>query len=584
MGTTVEKLTKVLETKESIRNAINSKGGTLTESNKFSEYATAINNLTSGGGSVELLKKVYVKGKGPVPNTGHLDKIFFNTKLTTDEVDSIIANANLHFLQADGKGFYFLATGDHTVIMIADMGTQITDLKKTYKWLIGEMNSETIYYTSPSISNMPSGWNRDAFTSFDTGEVSINDDLIASAEGIEVGTRNELLTELVYSIVDTEEFQVAKTLTDQYKLVEKNLKLDTAVSKTYTEDFINNINEDTKEISIIKNIEIISTENDIIKNIIQKTLTTYTNNNIEKIGSHIFRESLLTDVSFPKVVMVYNHSFEDCTQLVNVNMPLVTSISDYAFCNCNKLVDINFPLLSYIGKYSFQKCGLVNVNFPLVSSINTGAFQDCANLVDVNLPKLTYADTDSFRSCKSLQSITAPMLRAVGPNIFNDCWSLKNISFPQVTEVKIGGFGNNRELTEVILPKVTDIDELAFLNCFNLVKLFISQKNRVCILDKKAFEGCTHFTGIINSTYNPDGLKDGYIYVPASLLSQYKVANNWSTYATQIIGHEDLEAGATLPNYTTDSFTTQTWYSDEKLTTPVTSVTISGTYYCRLEA
>ena len=32
------------------------------------------------------------------------------------------------------------------------------------------------------------------------------------------------------------------------------------------------------------------------------------------------------------------------------------------------------------------------------------------------------------------------------------------------------------------------------------------------------------------------------------------------------------------------NFKTQTWYSDEKLTTPVTSVTTSGTYYCKLEA
>ena len=73
------------------------------------------------------------------------------------------------------------------------------------------------------------------------------------------------------------------------------------------------------------------------------------------------------------------------------------------------------------------------------------------------------------------------------------------------------------------------------------------------------------------------------IYVPASVLSHYKVAQNWTTYASHIIGHEDLEAGATLPNYTTSRFTKQTWYSDEKLTTVVTSVATSGTYYCRLE-
>ena len=106
MRTTVEKLTKVLETKESIRNAINSKGGTLTESNKFSDYVTAINNLASGGGSVELLKTVKVDVP-PVPNTGYVEKIFFNTKLTTDQVDSIIASANLNFIDSgDGMIFY----------------------------------------------------------------------------------------------------------------------------------------------------------------------------------------------------------------------------------------------------------------------------------------------------------------------------------------------------------------------------------------------------------------------------------------------------------------------------------------------
>ena len=48
MGTTVEKLNKVLQTKETIRTAINSKGGTLTDSDTFSSYATAIDNIQTG--------------------------------------------------------------------------------------------------------------------------------------------------------------------------------------------------------------------------------------------------------------------------------------------------------------------------------------------------------------------------------------------------------------------------------------------------------------------------------------------------------------------------------------------------------
>ena len=48
MGTTVEKLNKVLETKEAIRTSINNKGGTLTESDTFSSYVTAIDNIQTG--------------------------------------------------------------------------------------------------------------------------------------------------------------------------------------------------------------------------------------------------------------------------------------------------------------------------------------------------------------------------------------------------------------------------------------------------------------------------------------------------------------------------------------------------------
>ena len=48
MGTTADKLNKVLQTKEAIRTAINNKGGTLTETDTFASYATAIDNIQSG--------------------------------------------------------------------------------------------------------------------------------------------------------------------------------------------------------------------------------------------------------------------------------------------------------------------------------------------------------------------------------------------------------------------------------------------------------------------------------------------------------------------------------------------------------
>lgn len=57
----------------------------------------------------------------------------------------------------------------------------------------------------------------------------------------------------------------------------------------------------------------------------------------------------------------------------------------------------------------------------------------------------------------------------------------------------------------------------------------------MCTLgNANAFSNCYHILGTVNATYNPEGLKDGYIYVPDALVDSYKAATNWSTYASQI--------------------------------------------------
>ena len=42
----------------------------------------------SGSSSVDIVKPIYAEQKIPVPNTGYLEKIFFNTKLTPEEFKS----------------------------------------------------------------------------------------------------------------------------------------------------------------------------------------------------------------------------------------------------------------------------------------------------------------------------------------------------------------------------------------------------------------------------------------------------------------------------------------------------------------
>ena len=704
MSTIAAKLKNIIKCKNAIRTAINNKGGQVTENSKFSDYVAAINNLTSSEGSVDIMKPIYITQKTPVTKVDQLEKIFFDTSLTTEQVDSIIANANLEFSVISGAGgevhFYPIITTQQIILAITDYSHYSPSLsaESGSAWAIGILNSNTIYYVSPIVAESfpntpPAGWNKNAFTNYDTGEVNFGTDLAQEDGGFNVGTQNNLITDLVYipSLVDSGKVELAKNLTGHYKLIEKDITLDAEIDTDYTYGFENSVDEDTKEISIIKNIKVI---NDKESRIIDKTITAYTNNKIKKIGPYAFAFcQSLTDADFPNVNDIGDHAFYECSSLVNINIPLVSAINSYTFYNCNSLTNISLPQATSIGEEAFYNCrSLTNIDIPLVTSIGEQAFYDCDSLVDISLPQVAYISSGAFNDCRSLISINlpqatsigerafyycnsltnidVPIVKSIGKEAFNRCYSLVDISLPQVTSIGDGAFYwcdsltsislpqvaiiskqafndcdsltnvdiplvtsirddafyycsslksiiaplveelgmrafyscglescsfpnlsvirekcfyNNYDLRELDLPNAKYIGSSAFYGCARLVKVFISQKDNVCSLYSKAFTKCYHILGTTDSTYNPEGLKDGYIYVPASLLTDYKTNSSWTTYATQIIGHENFEAGATLPNYTNSNFTKQTWYSDEKLTTVVTSVATSGTYYCRLE-
>ena len=118
-------------------------------------------------------------------------------------------------------------------------------------------------------------------------------------------------------------------------------------------------------------------------------------------------------------------------------------------------------------------------------------------------------------------------------------------SFPAVTNIGTSAFGWS-DLITVSFSALTNIGHSVFTSCFSLTTLILRNTTKVCTLsNKNAFDQCYHYHGTVNSTYNPNGLKDGYIYVPASLIDSYKVAANWSTFATQFRALEDFTVDGT---------------------------------------
>lgn len=139
---------------------------------------------------------------------------------------------------------------------------------------------------------------------------------------------------------------------------------------------------------------------------------------------------------------------------------------------------------------------------------------------------ISYNDTTNvtnmkymFQNCTKL--ITIPQLdtsSAIEMNsMFNECSNLTTIDISHMN---------------IISPAYSSFFASG---CYSLTKLIIRNMSSIPKLNSTAFNDCYHFAGTTNATYNPQGLKDGRIYVPDDKVEALKTATNWIVYADIIV-------------------------------------------------
>ena len=112
--------------------------------------------------------------------------------------------------------------------------------------------------------------------------------------------------------------------------------------------------------------------------------------------------------------------------------------------------------------------------------------------------------------------------------------SITEISSSSATSIGNSAFYDCSSLTTANFPAATSIGSSAFNSCSALKSLLL-RGNDVCALsNKNAFSS----TKISSGT--------GYIYVPSSLIEQYKAATNWSAYSAQFRALEDYTVDGTI--------------------------------------
>ena len=214
----------------------------------------------------------------------------------------------------------------------------------------------------------------------------------------------------------------------------------------------------------------------------------------------------------------------------------ITSLPQYAFYYDKGITKISLPNVTSVIDYSFQECTyLTSANLLNATSIGYRAFLNCYNLTSVSLQNVTSISGSAFSGCYSLTSIDLPNVTSIGSETFNNCENLTSANLPLVPTISSKTFYCCYRLLSIYIPLATSISSQAFYNCRSLRALIITQTDSVATLSSTdAFKYCHHILGTQHSTYNPNSLKDGYIYVNDNMLDQYKSATNWSTYADSI--------------------------------------------------
>ena len=114
----------------------------------------------------------------------------------------------------------------------------------------------------------------------------------------------------------------------------------------------------------------------------------------------------------------------------------------------------------------------------------------------------------AFYGCSVLPSITLPKCKSLYATFYN-CSSLSIASFPECNY----------------------IGSSTFSNCWNLLSLYLLSTSVATLINSAVFTSTpvAGYTTYTNGVY-------GSIYVPMSLLDQYKAATNWSFFSSRFVG------------------------------------------------
>lgn len=267
----------------------------------------------------------------------------------------------------------------------------------------------------------------------------------------------------------------------------------------------------------------------------------------------------INNISGDGGVLIFNPEqyLEGTLEEINDVNEQVTELASYVTFAQSTLKIVNFPALTTIngdGKFSsggYQHATIQSVNMPMLESAPSNTFYQQAYAKFTKFTHLKSVASDSFNNCNGLKGDEFPVLETIADNAFRYCYWLTNLVMPNVKIFYSNSFrdcariksiwlglknwtnakvGTHAALERAYLPNLNSIGG-QFQSSANLEMLIIGNQDSSSV--------CTSNTSnFLSGTKIANG--NGYIYVPDSLINDYKSATNWSTYAAQIKGQSEL--------------------------------------------
>ena len=361
MSTTAEKLQKIKSIKNDLKEKINAKGGSITDTTPFAEYPIQVENI-SGGNSYDYVV-TFINWNGDILQTNYVmsgDSVTYEGVTPTKSVD-------------DDYIYIFSGWSNDTTNVTSDV-VAIAEFEQKECTVI-KLNLTNSSHLQPTVNiqgfvgTYTIDWGDGVVETYTSGTTQN----IACLKSTAYSTTGEYIIKV--SIDYSYKTGSTQAISLEYGSSGSILPYRRAVTRwEFQEGLFNIIRE--KMFYYSQNLTNIIIPEGVI--------------NIEP---NSFEGCLkLESVMLPNsLIDIHRNAFYFCSQLTNITIPeSVTSISDSAFYGCSKLTSVIIPKgMTAIAMNTFYDCtSLTNVTIlGDITTLHISAIRGCTSLTNITIPK-----------------------------------------------------------------------------------------------------------------------------------------------------------------------------------------------------